>query len=85
MSQVAASYDSVLFEQLLTDLSASLVSVSAADIDSCIVAALERLGNFLDIDRVILSELKSSKLTGWHVQAVRLQCKRKSRDNSRPR
>ncbi len=51
------------FEQLLADLSANFVNVPADQIDGCMADALQRLGDFLGVDRVILSDFTDGGTT----------------------
>ena len=51
------------FEQLLADLSANFVNVPADQIDGCMADALQQLGDFLGVDRVILSDFTDGGTT----------------------
>ncbi len=58
------------FEELVAELSSAFVAAEAGEIDDQIHAALRRLGEFLELDRTMLSEILDDvpdrrRLTFW--------------------
>ncbi|MFH1845324.1 MAG: PAS domain S-box protein, partial [bacterium] len=58
--RAAAAFEERLqFESLVSEISAELINPSAGDMDSVILDGLRRVGEFFDVDRVVLGLLRS--------------------------